>query len=101
MIVPDSSPGSRISKVSCDKCRLMTSWYYTDDDRIAITGGNQCLDDDGTRLQTYQCTTGNTNQSELSLNSANKSFIHSSIMILPLSLIPILIFLLEPNSILT
>ncbi|KAI9633272.1 uncharacterized protein MKK02DRAFT_39251 [Dioszegia hungarica] len=38
------------------------NWYYTDDNRIAITGGNQCLDDDGTRLQTYQCTTGNTNQ---------------------------------------
>lgn len=45
-------------------CTDPTSWYYTDDNRIAITGGNQCLDDDGSRLQTYQCTTGNTNQSE-------------------------------------
>lgn len=36
----------------------------TDDARIAITGGNQCLDDSGSGLQTWQCTTGNTNQSE-------------------------------------
>ncbi|KZO90248.1 carbohydrate-binding module family 13 protein [Calocera viscosa TUFC12733] len=37
-------------------------WYYTDDNRIAITGGNQCLDQGPTGPQTYQCTTGNTNQ---------------------------------------
>ena len=42
------------------------SWYFTDDKRIAITGGNQCLDDSGSGLQTWQCTTGNTNQSESS-----------------------------------
>ncbi|WVQ80077.1 hypothetical protein IAT38_002178 [Cryptococcus sp. DSM 104549] len=42
------------------------TWYYTDDNRIAITGGDQCLDEAYAAghggLQTYQCTTGNTNQ---------------------------------------
>lgn len=39
------------------------SWYLTGDNRIAITGGNQCLDEGDNGPQTYQCTTGNTNQS--------------------------------------
>lgn len=34
----------------------------TDDDRIAITGGNQCIDFGPSGAQTYQCTTGNANQ---------------------------------------
>ncbi|WVQ75025.1 hypothetical protein IAR50_004634 [Cryptococcus sp. DSM 104548] len=38
------------------------TWYYTEDNRIAITGGNQCLDQGDNGPQTYQCTTGNTNQ---------------------------------------
>ncbi|CAD6585778.1 MAG: hypothetical protein TREMPRED_004236 [Tremellales sp. Tagirdzhanova-0007] len=38
------------------------TWYLTGDNRIAITGGNQCLDEDATNVQIYQCTTGNTNQ---------------------------------------
>ncbi|KAK1921148.1 ricin B lectin domain-containing protein [Papiliotrema laurentii] len=40
------------------------TWYLTDDNRIAITGGTQCLDDggDGVGAQTWTCTTGNTNQ---------------------------------------
>lgn len=38
------------------------TWYYTDDHRIAITGGDQCLDEGDNGVQTYQCTTGNTNQ---------------------------------------
>lgn len=38
------------------------SWYLTDDARIAITGGDQCLDEGDNGIQTYQCTTGNTNQ---------------------------------------
>ncbi|ODN74516.1 hypothetical protein L202_06892 [Cryptococcus amylolentus CBS 6039] len=38
------------------------TWYYTDDNRIAITGGDQCLDQGDDGPQTYQCTTGNTNQ---------------------------------------
>jgi hypothetical protein len=39
-------------------------WYFTADDRIALTGGDQCLDlNDSTGApQTYQCTIGNTNQ---------------------------------------
>lgn len=40
-----------------------TSWYLTPDNRIAITGGDQCLDQGDNGPQTYQCTTGNTNQS--------------------------------------
>jgi hypothetical protein len=45
---------------------LMNRWYLTGDNRIAITGGTQCLDqgDANVGTQTYQCTTGNTNQSE-------------------------------------
>lgn len=42
----------------------MGRWYYTDDNRIAQTGGNQCLDEGDNGIQTYQCTTGNTNQSK-------------------------------------
>lgn len=38
------------------------TWYLTGDQRIAITGGNQCLDEGDNGVQTYQCTTGNTNQ---------------------------------------
>ena len=38
------------------------SWYLTDDNRIAITGGDQCLDEGDQGIQTWQCTTGNTNQ---------------------------------------
>ncbi|WVF69500.1 hypothetical protein IAT40_004277 [Kwoniella sp. CBS 6097] len=39
------------------------TWYLTDDQRIAITGGDQCLDQgDNYGTQTYRCTTGNTNQ---------------------------------------
>jgi len=38
-------------------------WYYTSDNRIAITGGTQCLDFSSTNIvQTYQCTSGNNNQ---------------------------------------
>jgi hypothetical protein len=40
-------------------CLLMhvCSWYYTNDQHLAITGGNQCLDSGGagaTQVQTYQ-----------------------------------------------
>jgi hypothetical protein len=38
------------------------TWFLTDDNRIAVTGGNQCLDEGDNGPQTYQCTTGNTNQ---------------------------------------
>lgn len=38
------------------------TWYLTPDNRIAITGGDQCLDQGDNGPQTYQCTTGNTNQ---------------------------------------
>ncbi|WVW81160.1 hypothetical protein I302_103151 [Kwoniella bestiolae CBS 10118] len=37
-------------------------WYLTDDDRIAITNGSQCLDEGLNGPQTYTCTTGNANQ---------------------------------------
>lgn len=40
------------------------TWYLTEDNRIAITGGTLCLDDggDGVGAQVWTCTTGNTNQ---------------------------------------
>jgi hypothetical protein len=38
------------------------TWYLTADNRIAVTGGNQCLDQGDNGPQTYQCTPGNTNQ---------------------------------------
>ncbi|OCF53999.1 hypothetical protein L486_08506 [Kwoniella mangroviensis CBS 10435] len=40
------------------------TWYLTDDRRIAITGGNQCLDkyDDNTGVHTWQCGAGNIDQ---------------------------------------
>jgi hypothetical protein len=38
------------------------TWYLTTDNRIAVTGGNQCLDQGDNAPQTYQCTPGNTNQ---------------------------------------
>jgi len=38
------------------------TWYLTRDNRIAITGGDQCLDEGDNGIQTYQCATGNTNQ---------------------------------------
>ena len=40
------------------------SWYFTDDDRLAITGGVQCLDEGDNGVQTYSCETGNGNQGE-------------------------------------
>ena len=44
------------------------TWYYTDDHRIALYNQGLCLDltngstADGNVLQTWSCTTGNTNQ---------------------------------------
>ncbi|KGB75524.1 hypothetical protein I307_00799 [Cryptococcus deuterogattii 99/473] len=38
------------------------TWFLTGDKRIAITGGNQCLDEGDSGPQTYQCTPYNTNQ---------------------------------------
>ena len=41
------------------------TWFLTADNRIAVTGGNQCLDEGDNGPQTYQCTNGNTNQGTL------------------------------------
>jgi hypothetical protein len=40
------------------------SWYYTGDQRIAITGGTLCLDakDPTDTPQVWKCTTGDTRQ---------------------------------------
>jgi hypothetical protein len=41
------------------------NWYYTDDNRIAITGGKVCLDkarDEESRVNTWDCSPGNTQQ---------------------------------------
>lgn len=42
------------------------TWFLTGDNRIAITGGTQCLDEGDNGPQTYTCTTGDTNQSKSS-----------------------------------
>jgi hypothetical protein len=44
------------------------TWFLTADNRIAVTGGNQCLDEGDNGPQTYQCTTGNTNQGMLRIH---------------------------------
>ncbi|ORX38189.1 hypothetical protein BD324DRAFT_578166 [Kockovaella imperatae] len=44
------------------------TWYYTNDDRIAITGGNQCLDEGDNGIQTYQCTNNDGNQGRCPLS---------------------------------
>jgi hypothetical protein len=48
----------------CQPGASQQRWYLTGDDRIAVTGGNQCLDrKSGTNdIQTWQCSSGNTNQ---------------------------------------
>ncbi|WWC67408.1 uncharacterized protein I206_101316 [Kwoniella pini CBS 10737] len=38
------------------------TWYLTEDERIAITNGSQCLDEGNDGPQTYTCVTGNNNQ---------------------------------------
>ncbi|WVQ94379.1 hypothetical protein IAU59_001458 [Kwoniella sp. CBS 9459] len=47
------------------------TWYLTGDARIAITGGDQCLDEGDNGPQTYKCTTGNTNQIWYIVNGDN------------------------------
>lgn len=38
------------------------TWYLTPDNRIAITGGTQCLDEGDDGAQVWTCTTGDDNQ---------------------------------------
>jgi hypothetical protein len=60
--------GNGISFQYCAQGDIGQSWWYTDDDRIAIEGKGFCLDltngdlTDGNMLQLWQCSTGNTNQ---------------------------------------
>ena len=65
-----SNPGNGI-KMKIWQCYSgipAQSWYYTDDNRIAVEGKGQCLDlTDGKAsnaniLQTWECSTGNNNQ---------------------------------------
>ncbi|TRM64092.1 ricin B lectin domain-containing protein [Schizophyllum amplum] len=52
----------------CDARLAQQTWYYTEDNRIAVEGYGQCLDvsrgslDNGNAVQTWACTDGNTNQ---------------------------------------
>ena len=58
-IVTDApSPPPPLAQIwTCYSGLPQQNWYYTDDNRIAITGGNQCLDVDGGagKVQTWQC----------------------------------------------
>lgn len=44
------------------------TWFYTDDNRVALEGKGQCLDlpsgslSNGNIVQTWQCSNGNNNQ---------------------------------------
>lgn len=55
---------------------MQQTWYLTNDNRIAIMGGDQCLDEGNNGVQTYQCTPNNDNQGETSLGSAKHSLVH-------------------------
>ena len=65
-----SNPGSGVkAKIwTCYDNLPAQNFYYTGDNRIALTGKGQCLDltdgkkDNGNVLQTWQCTDFNTNQ---------------------------------------
>ncbi|WWC90287.1 uncharacterized protein L201_005220 [Kwoniella dendrophila CBS 6074] len=49
------------------------TWFLTGDLRIAITGGDQCLDESENGPQTYKCYTGNTNQIWYILDGGNST----------------------------
>jgi hypothetical protein len=55
-----SNPGNGIAAKlwTCFPGLFQQTWYYTNDNHIAITGGNQCLDlrkEDQVIVQTWQC----------------------------------------------
>lgn len=66
LITQDPGNNQGLKLWTCYPGLFQQTWYYTDDRRIAITGGNQCLDEGTNGVQTYQCTPGNTNQSKSS-----------------------------------
>ncbi|KAF5376912.1 hypothetical protein D9615_007318 [Tricholomella constricta] len=63
---PASGVGMKIW--TCYEGLPAQTWYYTDDNRIALLGQGQCLDltngvhVNSNQVQTWQCTDGNTNQ---------------------------------------
>jgi hypothetical protein len=63
---PASGVGMKIWQ--CIEALPAQTWFYTADKRIAVLGKGQCLDltrgslTNGNRVQTWQCTNGNTNQ---------------------------------------
>ncbi|WRT64497.1 uncharacterized protein IL334_001429 [Kwoniella shivajii] len=56
--------GEQVTLAAKSSGKFQQTWYWTIDDRLAITGGTQCLDqgseEEGT--QTWKCISGNTNQ---------------------------------------
>ena len=67
---PSLAPGNGVQmKIwECYSGLAQQTWYYTDDNRIAVQGYGQCLDltggrlDNGNIVQSWTCTDGNTNQ---------------------------------------
>ncbi|KAL1408566.1 hypothetical protein Q8F55_005379 [Vanrija albida] len=65
-----SSPGNGVPlKIwQCYPGLTQQTWWYTDDNRLAVQGQGQCIDltngdlTNGVQQQTWQCTNGNTNQ---------------------------------------
>ncbi|KAL1742405.1 ricin B lectin domain-containing protein [Schizophyllum fasciatum] len=64
----DITNGAGMKLWQCYAGLAQQTWYYTDDNRIAVMGYGQCLDvtrgvlDNGNVMQTWACTDGNTNQ---------------------------------------
>ncbi|TRM67919.1 ricin B lectin domain-containing protein [Schizophyllum amplum] len=60
--------GAAMKLWQCYDGLAQQTWFYTEDNRIAVQGYGQCLDlsrgvlDNGNTMQTWTCTDGNTNQ---------------------------------------
>ncbi|KAI5829330.1 ricin B-like lectin [Schizophyllum commune Tattone D] len=64
----DIANGASMKLWQCYEGLAQQTWYYTDDNRLAVMGYGQCLDlttgilVNGNGMQTWTCTDGNTNQ---------------------------------------
>ena len=70
VVLTSCTVGNRVGMKlwQCYEGLAQQTWYYTDDNRIAVEGQGQCLDltggilDNGNVVHTWVCTDGNTNQ---------------------------------------
>jgi hypothetical protein len=65
---PDPKDGSLVKIWTCYANTPQQQWYYTNDNRLALTGKGLCLDlpsgntANGQQLQVWSCANGNPNQ---------------------------------------